>query len=47
MAATTLGALVRIAGRDGKANMAWTDMRRVVSLDGETGHTENSFFARK
>jgi hypothetical protein len=34
-------------GTDGKANMAWTDMRRVVSLDGETGHTENSFFARK
>jgi hypothetical protein len=33
-------------GTDGKANMAWTDMRRVVSLDGETGHTENSFFAR-
>jgi hypothetical protein len=34
-------------GTDGKANMAWTDMRRVVSIDGETGHTENSFFARK
>ena len=34
-------------GTDGRANMAWTDMRRVVTLDGETGHTENSFFARK
>jgi hypothetical protein len=33
-------------GADGAANVVWTDMRRVVTADGETGHTENIFFTR-
>jgi hypothetical protein len=33
-------------GRDGTANAVWTDMRRVVSSSGDTGHTENIFYSR-
>jgi hypothetical protein len=33
-------------GPDGTVNVAWTDMRRVVSRFGRDGHTENVFFSR-
>jgi hypothetical protein len=34
-------------GSDGRANMTWTDMRRISSYGGRVGHTENIFFARQ
>jgi hypothetical protein len=33
--------------RDGKANMAWTDMRRFTTVDDVSGYAQNSFFARR
>ena len=34
-------------GRDGKANMAWTDMRRFTTVDDVSGYAQNIFFARR
>jgi hypothetical protein len=34
-------------GRDGKINMAWTDMRRFTTVEGVSGYAQNVFFARR
>jgi hypothetical protein len=34
-------------GRDGKVNMAWTDMRRFTDVEGVSGFAQNIFFARR
>jgi hypothetical protein len=33
-------------GPDGTAHAVWTDMRRRVTLEGETGYTQNIFYAQ-
>jgi hypothetical protein len=46
--ATFIGEFVGLAyGTDGKANLAWADLRRYVTVPGVgTGYTENSFYAK-
>jgi hypothetical protein len=34
-------------GRDGKVNMAWTDMRRFTTVEDASGYAQNIFFARR
>ena len=33
-------------GRDGKANMAWTDMRRFTTVEDVSGYAQNIAFVR-
>jgi hypothetical protein len=34
-------------GRDGRANLSWTDMRDIDTVDGVTGYNEHIYFARR
>ena len=34
-------------GRDGKANMAWTDMRQLGTVDDVSGYTQHIVYARR